>query len=182
MGDIARKKQKYIDARDYYNQSLAIFRNVGDRVDQAHVLNSLGANALAESQFQEANERFEHAQAIAHEQEALQLEGRALRGMGDVARALHQFAEAERFYNQAATIAVNLDTPAERCAILHRQGELYQNQGKYREALDAWVQSFVQDRRVGHPDRESLKGRIDALVAVHDLQEAFAELCKQNGM
>jgi tetratricopeptide (TPR) repeat protein len=182
MGDIARKKQKYIDARDYYNQSLAIFSDVGDRVDQAHVLNSLGANALAESQFQEANERFEHAQAIAHEQEALQLEGRALRGMGDVARALHQFAEAERFYNQAATIAVNLDTPAERCAILHRQGELYQNQGKYREALDAWVQSFVQDRRVGHPDRESLKERIDALVAVHDLQEAFAELCKQYGM
>jgi tetratricopeptide (TPR) repeat protein len=182
IGDIARKRHNYIDARDYYHQSLALFNKVGNRVDQAHVWNSLGANTLAEGQIQEAKEHFEHAQAIAHEQEALQLEGRALRGLGDVARALHQFAEAERCYDEAASIAAHLDTPAERCAILRRQGELYQVQGKYREALTAWVQAFVRDHRVGHPVRESLKERIDTLVTAYDLQDAFAELRKQYGM
>jgi tetratricopeptide (TPR) repeat protein len=179
LGDIARKKRNTIDARDYYHQSLALFNMVGDRVDQARVLNSLGANTLAEGHILEAKESFEHARALAHEQKALQLEGRALRGLGDVSRVQHQFAEAERFYNEAATIAANLGTPAERCAILHRQGELYQNQGKYREALAAWIQAFAQDRRVGHPDREVLKKRIDALVAEHELQEVYAELCEQ---
>jgi DNA-binding NarL/FixJ family response regulator len=168
------KKTNYNDAQDYYHQSLAHFNKVGNRVDQAHVLNSLGATTLAQNQLQEAKEHFEHALAIAHEQKALQLEGRALRGMGDVARAQQQFTEAERFYGEAARIAVHLDTLAERCAILHRQGELYQIQGKYREALEAWVQAYIQDRRVGHPDRESLKERIDALVAEHDFQQAFA--------
>jgi tetratricopeptide (TPR) repeat protein len=182
IGDIARKRHNHIDARDYYHQSLALFNKVGNRVDQAHVLNSLGANTLAEGQIQEAKEHFEHAQAIAHEQEALQLEGRALRGLGDVARVLHRFAEAERFYDEAASIAAHLDTPAERCAILHRQGVLYQIQGKYREALAAWFQAFVQDRRVGHSDREALKERMDALVVVHNLQEDLAELRKQYGM
>jgi tetratricopeptide (TPR) repeat protein len=105
-----------------------------------------------------------------------------LRGLGDIARAQQQFAETERFYNEAATIAAQLEAPAERCAILHRQGELYQIQGKYREALDAWMQAFVQDRRVGHPDREALKERMDALVAEHDLQEVYAELRRQYGM
>ena len=105
-----------------------------------------------------------------------------MRGLGDVACVMGQFAEAERYYDQAATIATNLDTPSEHCTVLHHQGELYTIQGKYREALAAWVQAFVQDHLLGHPERESLKDRIDALVTEHDLEEAFAELRKQYGM
>jgi len=179
LGDVARKRRSYGDARGYYNEALAIFSNLGDRVDQAHVLNALGAISIIESEYLEAKEHFEHALAIAREQEALQLEGRALRGLGDVEREMHRFVEAEGYYEQAATIATNLDTPAERCAVLHHQGELYRMQGKYHEALAAWVQAFVQDRRLWHPDRESLKGKIDTLVAEHDLKEPYIELCKQ---
>ncbi len=182
LGDVARKRRNLSDARGYYNEALAIFSNLGDQVDQAHVLNELGAISFAEGETLEAKEYFERAQVIAHEQEALQLEGRALRGLGDVERAMRRYAEAERLYNQAATIAANLDTPAERGAILHHQGELYHIQGKYHEALDAWVQAFAQDSRLGHPERESLKDRIDALVTEHNLQEVYAELCKQYGM
>jgi tetratricopeptide (TPR) repeat protein len=182
LGDIARKRGNTLVAIDYYNQSLALFSKVGDRVDQARVLNSLGANFLAEGQILDAREVFERARALAHEQKALQLEGRALRGLGDVARILHQSTEAERFYSEAASIAADLRTPAERGAILHRQGELYQSQGKYREALATWVQAYVGDRRVGHPDREALKERMDALVVKHELQEYYAELCERYGM
>src|SRR5207247_9689432 len=112
------------------------------------VLKSLGTNTRAEGYILEAKESFERARTLAHEQKALQLEGRALRGLGDVARVQHQFAEAERFYSEAATIAANLGTPTERCAILHRQGELYQIQGKNREAIAAWLQGDIQDRSV----------------------------------
>jgi tetratricopeptide (TPR) repeat protein len=182
LGDIARKRGNTLEARDYYLQSLALFSKVGNRVDQARVLNSLGANTLAEGQFLEAKERFEHARVLAHEQKALQLEGRALRGLGDVARVQHQFAEAVRFYSEATTIAADLGTPAERGAILRHQGELYQNQGKYREALSTWVQAYVEDRRVGYPDREALKEKIDAFVAEHDLQEVYAKLSERYGI
>ncbi len=182
IGDIARKRHRYIDAHDYYNQSLAIFNDLGDRIDQARVFNSLGAVSFSEGENQEAKEYFEHAQVIAHEQEALQLEGRALRGLGDIERVMGRYAEAERFYNQAATIAANLGTLPERCAVLHHQGELYQIQGKYHEALVAWLQAFVQDHRLGHPERESLKERIDTLVTEHSLQEVYAELCETYGL
>ena len=182
LGDIARKRHNTLDARDYYNQSLALFNKVGNRVDHARVLNSLGANALAEGQVLDAKERFEHARVLAHEQKALQLEGRALRGLGDVARVQHQLAEAMRFYSEAATIAADLGTPAERGAILRHQGDLYQNQGKYREALSTWVQAYVEDRRIGHPDREQLKEKIDTLVAEHELHEVYAEHCEQHGI
>jgi tetratricopeptide (TPR) repeat protein len=145
-------------------------------------LNSLGANSLAEGHILEAKESFEHARALAHEQKAQQLEGRALRGLADVARIQHQFHEALRFYSEAATIAADLDTPAERGALLRHQGELYQMQGKYREALTALVQAYAEDRRIGHPDRETLKEKIDALAAEHELQELYTELCDQYGI
>ena len=66
--------------------------------------------------------------------------------------------------------------------MLHRQAELYQNQGKYREALSTWVQAYVEDQRIGHPDRETLKEKIDILVASHDLQEYYIELQEQYGI
>ena len=182
LGDIARKRQKLSDARDYYNEALAIFTGLGDRVDQARVLNSLGGVSLAEGEHLDAKEHFEHAYAIAHEQEAMQLEGRALRGLGDIARAMRQFAEAEHFYSQAAAIATNLDTPAERCAVLHHQGELRALQGKYREALVDLVQALAQDRRLGHPERQALQEKINVLVAEQHLEEAYAELCRQYGV
>jgi len=179
LGDVARKMRKLGDARSYYNEALAIFNSMGDRADQARVLNALGAVSQGENEYPEAKEHFEHAYAIAHEQESLQLEGRALRGLGDVARAMRQLSEADHFYNQAAMIATNLDTPAERCAVLHHQGELRYLQGQQREALVAWVQALAQDRRLGHPDRQALQDRISALVTEQHLEEAYAELRKQ---
>ncbi len=181
LGDAARKRHQLDDARGYYSEALAIFNGLGDRVDQARVLNGLGAVALGEGEYPDAKEHFEHANAIAHEQEALQLEGRALRGLGDVAKAMRQFSDAERFYNQAVVIATNLDTPAERCAVLHHQGELHFIQGQYIEALAAWVQALAQDRRMGHPDRQVLQDKINTLVAEQHLEETYAELCKQHG-
>src|SRR5438270_11890002 len=62
---------------------------------------------------------------------------------GDVARVLHRFADAERSYREALSIALELDTPAERCAVLRRQGLLNHAQKRYREALDCWVQALA---------------------------------------
>ena len=182
LGDIARKRRNLVVASDYYNHSFALFSKLGNRVDQARVLNSLGANLFADGQISDAKERFEHALVLARDQKAMQLEGRALRGLGDVAQFQKHYTEAERFYNEAATIATNLETPTERGAVLHRQGELYQTQGKYREALSTLVQAYVEDQRIGHPDREALKVKVDNLVASYDLQEFYIELQKQYGI
>jgi tetratricopeptide (TPR) repeat protein len=179
LGDIARRRGNTLDASDYYTQSLALFRDVGDRIDQAHVLNSQGANCLAQGQVLEAKEAFEHARAIANGQQAMQLVGRALRGLGDVACIEHRLAEAEHFYNEAAKIAADLHTPAERCAILRRQGELYRNQGKYQEALTTWVHAYAEDLRQGHTDRESLKEKIEELVKSQGLQKFYEELTER---
>jgi hypothetical protein len=55
-------------------------------------------------------------------------------------------------------------------------------QGKYREALTTLVQAYVEDGRIGHPDREALKEKIDALAAEHELQEHYTELSDRYGI
>jgi len=182
LGDLARKEHRYNDAHAYYRQSLALFNDLGDRLDAARALNGLGAISFTESEYPEAKEHFEHARAIAHEQEARQIEERALRGLGDVARGMHQFSEAERYYAEAATIARNLDTLSERCAVLHRQGELYYAQEKYPEALTAWVEALFQDHRIGHPERAEHEARVKQLVMQHHLEDTYTELCRQYGL
>ncbi len=191
MGDIARKRHdhgatkdlQYLNtARGYYEEALAIFSELGDRVDQARVMNSLGTISFDEGEHLVAKEYYEQAQALAHEQGARPVDGRALRGLGDVARALRRFQDAERYYHDAATIATQIDAPAERCAVLRRQGILCQEQGKYREALELWVQALALDQRLGHPARKYFQDRVDVLVAEHGLAEVYAELCKKHGL
>ncbi len=182
LADIARKQHRYDDARAFCNQALVLFNDLGDRVDAARILNALGAISLAEAAYAEAKEYFEHARAIAHEQESRQIEGRALRGMGDVARVLHQFSEAERYYDEAGTIARRLDTPADRCAVLHRLGQLHEMQGHDKEALTVWVEALFQDHRLGHPERVVHEDRVARFVEERHLEEMYAALCQQYGL
>ena len=117
-----------------------------------------------------AKENYEHALAIAREQSTRQIEGRALRGLGDVARVMHRFDDAGRYYQDAYEIATQLDTPAERCATLRRQGELRYQQGQYHETLDFWKQALALDQRQEHPARKHLQDKLDALIAEHPLE------------
>lgn len=181
LGDIARKRHHLSDARGYYTEALALFNGLGDRVDQARVLNGLGAISFEEGELLEAQEQYEYALAIARKQGARQIEARALRGLGDVMRGLSDFANAERYYREAAEIAKALGTPAERCAVLHRQAALSSLRGQFREALGFLVQALALDRRLGHPERQVIQDKVDALVAEHSLKEAYAEFCKQYG-
>jgi tetratricopeptide (TPR) repeat protein len=182
MGDISRKRHNYGDARGYYEEARGIFNNLGDRVDEARVLNSLGAISFDEGEHLEAKDYYEQALAIGQEQSARQIEGRSLRGLGDIFRVLRRFTDAERCYHDAIIIATELDTPAEHCAVLRRQGLLKQAQEKYCEALDLWVQALALDMRLGHEARSYLQESVDTLVSEHSLQEEYTELCKQHGL
>ncbi len=182
LGDIARKKHQFNDARAYYNQSLALFNDLGDRVDAARIINSLGSISFAEREYPEAKQYYEHARTIAYEQESHQVKERALRGLGDVARAMRQFSDAECYYDEAATIARHLDISSERCAVLHRQGELLDMQGRHKEALTAWVEALFQDRRADHPERREHMARVARFVEEHNLEEIYVELRQQYGL
>src|SRR5579875_1423933 len=174
-GDIARKRHNLDLARTYYEDAMTLFKSIGDSVDQARTLNALGALSQQEGAHMVAREQYEQALALAHSQGARQFEGRALRGLGDIARLMGDFAAAHNFYQEAGHIANELSTTPEHCAVLHRLGELYVAQQQYPEALRVWLEALALDQRIGHPDREALQKKIEALVAQAHLQESYIE-------
>jgi hypothetical protein len=92
---------------------------------------------------------------------------------------LRRFSEARHFYEQAASIATELNTPGERCAVLRRQGMLAHAQEQYHNALNYWMQAFALDRRLGHPTRQDLQQHIESLVKEHHLEEEYAMLSQE---
>ena len=103
-----------------------------------------------------------------------------MRGLGDTARLMGHFAEARRYYNDAAAIANELNTLPERCAVLHRQGELHISQEQFPEALEAWIEALAQDQRIDHPEREALQKKIEDLVAKQHLEKAYKEASERH--
>jgi hypothetical protein len=95
---------------------------------------------------------------------------------------LHRYADAEHSDQKAFSIADDLDTPAERCAVLHRQGRLCFMQQQYRNVLEYWVRALAIDQRLGHPAREDLQERVEKLVKEQHFDEVYVELCKTYGM
>jgi tetratricopeptide (TPR) repeat protein len=145
-------------------------------------MTALGAISFEEGECLAAREYYERALVMAQEQGARPIESRALRGLGDVFRVQHHFAEAERSYATAATIADELDMPTEYRADLRRQGLLSQAQQQYAKALDLYLQALALDQRWEHPARKRLQATIDELVAEQHLEEMYAELAKKYGL
>ena len=182
LGEIMRDRHEREKARVYYTEAETLFTALGDSVDLARVLNALGAISFDETDYLTAQEYHEQAHTLAHEQGAKQIVGRALRGLGDVARVLHNFKDAEHHYNTAFAIATELDTPAEQCAVLRRQGLLYYTQERFYDALGTWVHALALDVRLGHATRIDLQTHVANMVNEHHLEEAYTAFCKQFGM
>ena len=94
---------------------------------------------------------------------------------------MHRYADAGHSYQRAFRIADELDTPAERCAVLRRQGRLSYLQQQYGDALEYWVQALAIDQRLGHPAREDLQKKVELLVKEQHLDEVYIELSKTYG-
>ncbi len=168
-------KQHRPEARNFFDESLKIFSSIGNRVDMARVTNGQAAVSFSEGDYLVARELYGQALSIAREQGARQIEGRSLRGLGDVARVLRRLTEARQYYQDASTIAKDLDLIPEQCALLKRQGELLLALGRHAEALQHWIEALSLDRRLGHQARQDLEKKITALVRDQHLEVIYAE-------
>ena len=64
LGLVAYEEGEYDAAREYYQQSLAIKRDIGDRAREATSLNNLGLGARRMDEYDEARARYEPARDL----------------------------------------------------------------------------------------------------------------------
>jgi tetratricopeptide (TPR) repeat protein len=154
------------EALKYYEQSLRINKEVGDRGVEGTMLSNLGAVYDDLGQKQEALTYYEQALQITREVGDRGVEGTTLSNLGLVYSALGQKQEALTYYEQALQIVREVGDRGVEGATLNNLGGVYDDLGQKQEALTYYEQALPIRREVG--DRGGEGTTLNNLGRVYD--------------
>ncbi|MBD1927931.1 tetratricopeptide repeat protein [Trichocoleus sp. FACHB-90] len=184
---------QYQLAIDYYQQSLAIFREIGDRNGEAASLNNLGNAYNSLGQYQLAIDYYQQSLAIKREIGDRNGEAASLIGLGNAYRSLGQYPLAIDYHQQSLAIKREIGDRNGEAASLIGLGNAYRSLGQYPLAIDYHQQSLAIKREIGDRNGEAaslgnLGNAYNSLgqypLAIDYLQQSlaiFGEISDRNG-
>jgi CHAT domain-containing protein len=153
-----------------WQQSLALYRSVGDRILEGRTLGGIGASYDALSQYDKAIEIQTKRLALARASQDRRGEGHALGHLGEIYENLSEYERAIDYQNQSLTIALELkDRKAEQKA-LGNLGVNYFSLAQYPKAMDYQNQSLTIALE--------LKDRVGELKALGHLGHNYFSISK----
>jgi len=158
LGD-ARKAIKY------YDQSLAIAREIGDRRGEGADLGNLGLAYAALGDARKAIDYYEQALAIDREIGDKRGEGADLGNMGNAYAALGDARQAIDYFEQHLAIAREIGDRRGEANASWNLGLAYEKAGDLRRAAEMMQICVDYEREIGHPDAENDAARLEALRA-----------------
>jgi tetratricopeptide (TPR) repeat protein len=136
-------------AIDYYEQALAICREIEDRQDEGDTLGNLGLAYRALGQVEKAIEYHEQALTIAREIGDRRGEGNHLGNLGNAYSDLGEVKQVIEYYEQALLIAREIGDRRGEGNRLGNLGAAYHSLGQVEKAIDYYQQALVISREIG---------------------------------
>ncbi|MCU0549401.1 MAG: tetratricopeptide repeat protein [Leptolyngbya sp. Prado105] len=146
---------KFKQASDYYQQSLGLAREIGDRQGHGRALNNLANVYRNLGDSFKAIEYLEQALSIAHEIGDRKEEGIALGNLGGAYYSRGNYGAAIEFFQQDLTIAREIGNRLGEGSALGNLGIAHHRLGEYGEAIEFHQQHLTIAREVGHRKGES---------------------------
>jgi tetratricopeptide (TPR) repeat protein len=146
------------EARRYYEETLAIHREVGNRQSEGIVLNLLASLDYEQGRIQEARRHFEEALAIHREVGNRRSEGKALGNLGALDLVQGRFAEARKRYEEALTIHREEGARGAEGSTLANLGTLHKEQDRLVEAQQYYEEALAALREAG--GRRNVEGLV----------------------
>ena len=143
-------------ALDNFNQSLSMFRNLGERNGEALVLNDMGPAYAALGQKQKALDAYNQAIALWRELGNRQGEALTLNNIGRLCNDLGEHQTALDYYNQALPIWREVGNPSGQALALSDIGRAYADLGQPAKALDFQSQALPIYRQTGSRRGEAM--------------------------
>jgi tetratricopeptide (TPR) repeat protein len=144
----------YAGARTYYDQSLGIAREIGDRWGEGIRLLNLGWLFWQQGDYQTGQEYSQQALNMAQELGSQYLEGYALAslghsrvGLGRLAESVHAYQQAFELWQAAGQQGKAMQALAGLAGVSHLQGDLSQAQAQVEEIL-----SYLETNTLDDPD------------------------------
>jgi CHAT domain-containing protein/tetratricopeptide (TPR) repeat protein len=169
QGNYERELELLEDALDLYRQS-------GNRHNEATALQLLGGAYQGLSDYDRALEHFQEALAISRELENRWGEARMLHGIGNVYSALSDHDEALAQYELSLAIDREIDEQEGEAITLGSIGAIYLNLGDFEQALAFFQQSQAIEDPSGIMGRQAeMLGSIGTVyMALGDHEQALA--------
>jgi tetratricopeptide (TPR) repeat protein len=141
-----RELRRVDEAKEAFEQALALRKQIGDRVGQAWTLTGVGFVGFDQSKFDVAAQHFGHALDIFREVGDRHGEGIALANVGDAYRALHEYDRAVRALEQALNLFQDITDRYGEGYALVKLGDTYSELKRPAEAL-SFLQRALEIRR-----------------------------------
>jgi CHAT domain-containing protein/Tfp pilus assembly protein PilF len=139
LGTCNKKLGQYQEAIAFYQQSQAIWDQIGGSHDRASVRQALGNCYLAKPDYEAALRIFEEARAIAEVSGDLAQLSRALSGLGAGHYFLYQPGQARETWERALPLSRQAGDLEDEVLLEQNLAVLYQNEGQLQKALDLYI-------------------------------------------
>ncbi|HKP81172.1 MAG TPA: tetratricopeptide repeat protein [Pyrinomonadaceae bacterium] len=178
LGYLLQSRGDYKQALDYYERSLKIKEELGDRVGVAKSLHQIGIIQLEGGDYEQALDYYERSLKI--EEELGNREGVAssLHEIGRIQQKRGDYEQALDYYERSFKIEEELGNREGVASSLHQFGVLQQLRGDYAQALDYYERSLKIKEELS--DREGAANSLgqigDVLTEIGRYVEAFDHL------
>ncbi|CAD5978635.1 Tetratricopeptide repeat protein 28 [Planktothrix tepida] len=150
LGNIYNSLGRYKEAISYCQQSLEIYREIGDRGGEASSLCNLGIAYNCLGRYEDAISY--HQQSLEIDREIGDRDGIAgsLCNLGNVYNFLGRYEEAISYYQQSLDIQPEIRNRLWEANSLNNLGNAYNCLGRYEDAISYHQQSLEIDREIGN--------------------------------
>ena len=166
LGDALRHCGRPFQALDYYQQCLAIAREIGDHRGEANSLGNLGIAYSDLGQYQQAIEYHQQSLVIKREIGDRRGEANSLGNLGNAYRDLGQYQQAIEYHQQCLAISREIGDHHGEANSLGNLGIAYRDLGQYQQAIEYHQQQLAIAREIG--DRLGEAGSLGGLGNAYD--------------
>jgi len=170
IGLLAWHQNDYPSARRYFDESLSIREEIGERKDVAGSLVNLGNLAAEQGDFETARSLYEQSLPITRETGHRVWEGMCLLNLGNVSGELGDYEAAESYMEQSLTLRREIGHREGIANSLDSLGVLASGRGELAKARAYLEEALALQRELG------LKGRTGTLISLGDLARQTGDL------
>nr|WP_286167491.1 tetratricopeptide repeat protein [Arthrospira platensis] len=155
LGNTYNALGRYQEAIAFYQKSLEIARDIGDRKNEAASLNNLGNAYYSLGRYPEAIAFYQQSLEIARDIGDQKNEATSLGNLGNTYHSLGRYQEAIAFHQQSLEIKRDIGDRQGEATSLGNLGSAYYSLGRYPEAIAFYQQSLEIARDIGDQKNEA---------------------------
>ncbi|XZF66142.1 MAG: tetratricopeptide repeat protein [Gloeotrichia echinulata DVL01] len=176
LGSLKANRGEIEEAIALYQQSLALFEQIGDVQGKAATLHNLGSLKADRGEIEEAIALYQQSLALKEQIGYVQGKATTLHELGSLKANRGEIEEAIALYQQSLALFEQIGDVQGKAATLHNLGSLKADRGEIEEAIALYQQSLALEEQIGNVQGKAATLHQLGILKAHkgEIEEAIA--------